>query len=183
MQEMEVFEVESLGLKEVLIKGLCGKDYIIREASAGVAALYQNAVMACTTFNSETGVASTKGLASTKPYLLTLTMFEAVKNETDDRYYAKPNPVSINFVNGLGSSTVDKIFKKIREISNLNEDRVLLDALDKAFGREDAPVTRGQFTQWLKDIIKEDKDLRSLVMLVDEERTKNSASDTTATSE
>lgn len=181
---LEEFELEAADPVDFLIKNLegKGKDYIVKEASSGISAQYKNAVSACSIYNTETGVMTNKGLANTVNFLVSLCMHEATLGP-GGQYTINKNHVNQSFVESLSNKNVEKIFNKIREISNLNENRVVLDALGKLFDRDDAPITQAQFNTWVKAAIKDDKDLRPLFMVVDDERTKNSSSDTTATSE
>lgn len=182
---LEEFEVESAEPVEFLIKNLAvgnspAKDYIIKEASSGDSARYKNAVAACSSYNTETGTISNKGLADTVNFLVSLCMYEATLG-TNGQYTVNKNPVPLKFVQSMSNKVVEKIYDKIREISNLDENRMVLDALGKLFEREDAPLTQLEFNTWVKKAIKEDKELRPLYMVLDEERTKNLSSDTTAT--
>lgn len=179
---LEEFDVETAEPIEYLIKNLGGKSYIIKEAKSGEAAQYKNAVTACSTINAETGIMTNKGLANTENFLISLCMYEASMGAGGE-FVPSPKPVGIRFVESLPHKVAQKIFDKIREISNLNENRVVLDAIGKLFSRDDAPISHSKFNEWVKQAMKENKELRPLVMILDEERTKNSSSDTTAISE
>lgn len=149
-----------------------GNDYLIKEASHGAASQYRNAVMACTTFNQDSGAITIKGIANTEAFLISLCMFNITPEGEQG------SPVALTEINKWPNRYLKPIFKHIREISDLEEVGTLAKPMEALLAREDSPLDARVFFDWLKAAVKEDKELKPLLALVPENLPKNSQSDT-----
>lgn len=90
-----------------------GKRYLVTEASAGAAREYKNACFKATKLSAGK-VSSLEGMADVEPLLVSLCTFEVPA--TGD-----PIPVSRETVNGWQHRMTQKIYDKIKEVSDLSD--------------------------------------------------------------
>jgi hypothetical protein len=83
-------------------------DYLLREASGGVATKYKNALAKATKFK-DGKVSSIDGINDAEPLLVSLCLFKK-----------DGSPVNINVVKLFKNSTQEALFDKAKEISNLS---------------------------------------------------------------
>lgn len=115
------FDESELVLKEEFIR-IGKKRYLLRQADEGGCTQYRNAGIACARLDSETGKPDRiEGLAALQPLLVSLCLHEEIKGQWQR--------VSITVVKTWPGPVVKKIFERAKEISDLAEAPVSLEAL------------------------------------------------------
>lgn len=155
----ESMEFEEQELAEVLVK-IGSRQYILQEANGDVVVQHRNAVLAYTKYTSEGSIASLSGIASAEPLLISKCLYTTVPVDKDkpEGPVVKGKLAGLEFVNNLRHKTMKKLFNRLKEISDMNDDESL-EALKQQ--RDDL-----------------DKKIKS--MEESEDRLKNSSSDTPA---
>ena len=156
-----------------------GEEYLLREASGGTACRYRNAVLACITLV-DGKPAKITNQADTEPLLVSLCMLQVVRDANGEKKGEKAVPVTT--VRQWRSSVQKALFKKAKEISDLEEPPTERELLVKALGRADAPCSAADFEEWLTGLGDEYKPLVKWLALTPEERAKKEPSATTASS-
>jgi hypothetical protein len=101
---------------------LSGKDYILREATREQAARYTSAVVACSKFT-KGDLSELKGIGYTDTLLLGMCLLRTDTNPMQ--------PVGDAFVNQLRETVADKLVKKLKEISQINQPTTKKELLDR----------------------------------------------------
>ena len=110
------FDFSGITRIEIPVTGPNGKKYILKEADGAAAVKYRNAVMDGITLGEGTGDRITAkkitGQASVEPLLVSLCLFDAEHDK----------PVHISVVQGWPYRVQKKLYDKVKEISELDEE-------------------------------------------------------------
>ena len=98
--------------QEVKVK-IGGKPYVLKEASAGAAAQWRNALIGCTQLGPDGKPQSIKGVGDTEPLLVSLCLFESGEKGLI--------PVPIHIVRGMPARVCKALFEKVKAMSDLDE--------------------------------------------------------------
>ena len=130
-KNVEVMEFEDEGLVEVPVK-IGANRYILQEANGDVVVQHRNAVLAYTKYNDQGNIASISGIASAEPQLISKCLYTTILVDpgVPDGPVVKGKLAGLPFVNNLRHRTMKKLFNRIKEISDMNDDESL-DALKK----------------------------------------------------
>lgn len=122
-KNVEVMEFEDEELAEVQVK-IGANRYILQEANGDVVVQHRNAVLAYTRYNDQGGIASISGIASAEPLLISKCLYTTMPVDKDkpDGPVVKSKLAGLEFVNNLRHRTMKKLFNRIKEISDMNDD-------------------------------------------------------------
>ena len=144
-----------------------GRNYELREASAGTGAAYRNFQLQGITLE-DGKPKKLKGLASGDILLVSKCLFEVKEN--------KYRPVNVDELSEWKEKDVREMSDWIKEVSNLNEDdQTVPEGLRAAFNADGAPITFEELQDYVLDLPdeKEFKNLRKAFKKTEEERAKN----------
>lgn len=130
-KNVEALEFDSEDLVEVPVI-IGDKRLILQEANGDIVVQHRNAVLAYTKYNSEGNIASISGIASAEPLLISKCLYTTVPVDKDapEGPVVKGKLIGLEFVNGLRHRTMKKLFNRLKEISDMNDDESL-EALEK----------------------------------------------------
>lgn len=127
----EAMEFDDEALTEVIVK-IGSARYILQEANGDIVVQHRNAVLAYTKYNEKGSIASISGIASAEPLLISKCLYTTVPVDKDqpDGPVVKGALAGLAFVNNLRHRTMKKIFNRLKEISDMNEEETV-ESLEK----------------------------------------------------
>jgi hypothetical protein len=146
----ESFDFSSLTIQEIPVVGPKGEQYTLREANGKAATDHRNAVMASTQFGPDGKVTGIKDLASVEAKFVAACLWD-----TQSR-----NP-SVQLVQSWPARVQKQLYEKAKELSNMDDVDTMREAVEKAFARDDAPITHEAMSAWVATLT--DKEYRPLV--------------------
>lgn len=119
----DVMEFEDEELVEVPVK-IGANRYILQEANGDVVVQHRNAVLAYTRYNDQGNIASISGIASAEPLLISKCLYTTIPADkaNPEGPVIKSKLAGLEFVNNLRHRTMKKLFNRIKEISDMNDD-------------------------------------------------------------
>lgn len=121
--------VFNLDVIEIPVK-IGPKDYVLVEASGGSVCKYKNAMLGTTSVGADgKPILSMSGMVDSEPLLVSLCLWELWTNEANGDIVRKP--VHINTVKSWPDRIQSSLYKKAKEISNLQEDEDTIESLQK----------------------------------------------------
>jgi hypothetical protein len=148
--------------------------YVLKEADESSATQYRDAMLRCTKLGADGKPTQVDGLAATEPLLVSLCL---MKTGNDGHLI----PAGLQFVNGLPSRIVKKMYMWIRDSSDLAEETNERSLLSEALSMKDAPITLPVLRDWANTNLdqKEFKPLLDWLKPTAEETAKNESSPVT----
>lgn len=130
-KNVEVMEFEDEDLTEVPVT-IGSHRLILQEANGDIVVQHRNAVLAYTRYNDQGNIASISGIASAEPLLISKCLYTTVPVDKDkpDGPVVKGKLVGLEFVSNLRHRVMKKLFNRIKEISDMNDDESV-EALEK----------------------------------------------------
>lgn len=134
------FDFDSIETIEIPVK-YKSVDYVLREATSGAAKEFANARISRVKMSS-TGEATSYGsLGDLEPLLVSLCLFEL-----------SGKPVTVKFVEAMPYKVQKALYEKAKEISGMDDNDPMVDALNLALSRDDAPITKESLVEWLASL-------------------------------
>lgn len=151
-KNVEVMEFDDSELTEVLVK-IGETRYILQEANGDIVVQHRNAVLAYTRYNDQGNITSISGIASAEPLLISKCLYTTVPTDKDhpDGPVVKGKLAGLEFVNSLRHRTMKKLFNRLKEISDMNDDESL-ESLEKQ---------RDELTKKITDLKKTEETIKN----------------------
>ena len=160
------FDFSAFEVTEIPVTAPGGDKYILRTASAGAAKNHRNAIMRCTKFDKEGNVTGVQDLASVEPTFVAACLWH-------EKTGKNPNA---QIVESWPAPMIKKLYEKVKEISDSNDESPLVSALKTALALDGSPVSFAGLRDFVAGIPDPDRQIKRLVRALGdaEEELKNS---------
>lgn len=155
----DILDFGGLEIRKKTIVGPDKKTYTLEEATGKVATEHRNAIMASSVFGPDGRVTGVKNLASVEARFVAGCLW-------DEKRRNPPEQVILSWP----AQVVKKLYEAAQELSGMNEESPLYEAMEKALGLENSPFSFEDFCDWvatLEDLDNSNgtKDFRPLTRL------------------
>lgn len=167
-----VLDFRDSGKIEVPVIGPDGASYTLREAKGGGVVAYRNLIQRCQEITSD-GTVVWRNLATVEPFLISQCLYDS-----NDKLV--PPAVIQSWPNRVQKA----LFARAKQISDIGEDGIEKQALEKALGMPNAPISMSSLIKYV-DSLEDEQFVQLKVWLAtdEEEAAKNGQSGATAGSD
>lgn len=157
----DILDFGGLEIRKKTVIGPDKKTYSLEEATGKVATDHRNAIMASSVFGPDGRVTGVKNLASVEAAFVAGCLWDEKRR----------NP-PVQAILGWPSQVVKKLYEAAQELSGMNEESPIYEAMEKALAREDSPIEFEDFCDWVATIEKDDagKEFRPITRIFAKKR-------------